>query len=492
MNWLLRKIRMGLRTEIVLNIALLVVAFLLLIGFTVLNVTEKEILEQKKAGGLMILSSLLGGIATVEGDNWYQNPNMSRILTGFTQLKEAEGIWIVGRDLRPLITRGKGEKYGKDLRRAMSQGTEEVRVERSGTLWWSFYRRLILTAPIRRGGEVIGGVQVSFSLVDVTDRLVAFRRLVLILILADSLVLVTFGIFLLARVVVNPLKRLVEVAQRIREGELDQRAQVEYENEIGQLAKTFNQMVEKLAVKQRDLEKTIKKLKETQQELLQSEKLASVGRLASGVAHEIGNPLTSVLGHTEILRKKLKDDKILLDLVERTKSETERIHRIIKDLLQFSRPPTSQIEDVDVHRVIQDSLNLVTVQKGFKGIAIDLSPRDDVPPVRGNSDQLQQVLINILINAADAMPQGGSISIRTAEEDGWVTISIKDTGEGISAQDLDKIFDPFYTTKSPAKGTGLGLSISLKIIEDLGGRIKVESKRGKGAEFTIFLKKGSG
>ncbi len=491
-KWLFRKVRVGLRMEIVLNIAILVVASLLLIGFTILKVSENQILEQKISEGHILLSSLLRGIATLQGDKWYQDPTLSRILIGFTQLREVEGIWIVGKDLRPLIIRGKGGRYVADLRKAMAQGRGEVRLESRGTLWWSFYRRLILTAPLTRKGEVIGGVQVSFSLADVTDRLVVFRRLVLILIIVDSLVLVTFGSFLLARAVVNPLKRLVEVAQRIRGGELDQRAQIEYENEIGELAKAFNQMVERLAEKQRDLETTIKKLKEAQQELLLSEKLASVGRLAAGVAHEIGNPLTSVLGHTEILRKKLKNDKSLLDLVERTRKETERINRIIKDLLQFSRPPTSQIEDIDVNKVIQDSLALVTVQKGFKKIDVDLSLGDGLPPIRGNSDQLQQVLVNMLMNSADAMPQGGSIFIRTKQEDDWVTISIRDTGEGIPAENLEKIFDPFYTTKSPEKGTGLGLSISLKIIEDFGGKIKVNSEQGKGAEFTIYLKKGSG
>ncbi len=492
MKWLLRKIQVGLRTEIILNIAILMVASFLLIGFTILKVSENEILEQKIAGGRITLSYLQRGINALHGDNWYQDPNLSRILVGFTQLSEVEGIWIVDRDLRNLITRGRGERYGEDLRKAMTHGREEVRIQRKGTLWWSFYSRLILTAPLIKRGKVIGAMQVSFSLADVTARLVVLRRLVFILILVDSLVLVAFGSFLLARVVVNPLKRLVRVVQRIRVGELDQRAQVEYENEIGELAKTFNQMVEKLAEKQGDLEATIKKLKETQEELLVSEKLASVGRLAAGVAHEIGNPLTSVLGHTEILRKKVKDDKTLLDLVKRTMKETERIHRIIKDLLQFSRSPASQIEDIDANKVMQNSLNLVTVQKAFKDIAIDLSLRDDLSHARGNSDQLQQVLVNILINAADAMPQGGSISIRTEQENGWVTISIKDTGEGIPAEDLDKIFDPFYTTKSPDKGTGLGLSISLKIIEDFGGKIKVESERGKGSEFTIYLKKGSG
>jgi two-component system NtrC family sensor kinase len=237
-------------------------------------------------------------------------------------------------------------------------------------------------------------------------------------------------------------------------------------------------------------------LRDMQEELVSSEKLASVGRMAAGVAHEIGNPLTSVLGHTEILHKRLKhkrlkDGEVLLDLVERTRKETERINRIIKDLLQFSKPPSPHGEDVDVNRLVQDSLNVVSVQERFHNIAIDLSLAEDLPLVQGNSDQLQQVLFNILINAADAMPDGGSLSIKTEKEKQWVIIAAKDTGVGIAPDDLGKIYDPFFTTKSPDKGTGLGLSISLKIIDELGGRIKVQSEQGKGTEFIVYLKKAS-
>jgi two-component system NtrC family sensor kinase len=253
-------------------------------------------------------------------------------------------------------------------------------------------------------------------------------------------------------------------------------------------------MVERLTEKQSDLQRAINQLRDTQEELVSSEKLASVGRMAAGVAHEIGNPLTSVLGHTEILykrlkRKKLKDGKILLDLVERTRKETERINRIIKDLLQFAKPPSPHRENVDVNRVVQDSLNVLSVQERFQSLSLDLSLTEHLPLTQGNRDQLQQVLFNILINAADAMPDGGSLSIKTEQEKQWVIIAIKDTGLGIAPEDLGKIFDPFFTTKSPDKGTGLGLSISLKIIDELGGRIKVQSKKGKGAEFCVYLKK---
>jgi two-component system NtrC family sensor kinase len=488
---------MGLRTEVVLNLAVLMVASLLLLGFTILKAGEQEILKQKIAGSRIILFSLQQEISALRGEKWYQDPSLSQILVRFTQLREVEGIWIVNSEMKSLITRGSGQQSREDFLKAMTQGREQLRLERTGKLWWSFYNKLILTAPLmREGGMVGGGVQVSFSLADVTDRLVIFRRLFLIMILIDSLVLIIFGSFLLSRVVVNPVKKLVGATQKISEGDLTYRAPSETENEIGQLASAFNQMVDKLAEKQKDLEKTIKKLRNTQDELVRSEKLASIGRMAAGVAHEIGNPLTSVLGHTEILhkrlkRKKLKDGTLLLDLLDRTRKETERINRIIKDLLQFSKPPSTRIEDIDVNRVIHDSLNLISAQKRFHDITLDLSLDKHLPLARGTNDQLQQVLFNILINAADAMPEGGSIAIRTETDKRWVIIAIKDTGVGIPASDLNKVCDPFYTTKSPDKGTGLGLSISFKIIDEFGGKLRIESEEGMGAEFIICLRKGS-
>jgi signal transduction histidine kinase len=495
MKGLFRTIPIGLRTEIVLNIAILMVASLLLVGFTILKVSEQEIVEQKIAGARIILFSLQSGINTFQSADWHENPRLLQIITGFSQLKEVEGIWVVDRDLRPLIMRGRGQRQDDALLKAIKEGGDGLWLERTGMLWWTFYDRLILTAPLVGEGKIIGGLQVAFSMADVTDRLIVFRRLFLVLIVVDSLVIIGFGSILLSRIVVNPLKRLVGVVQSIGGGNLGQRAQMESENEIGKLATAFNQMVERLVEKQADLGKAIKKLRDTQEELVNSEKLASVGRIAAGVAHEIGNPLASVLGHTELLYKRLKskrikDQEVLLDLLDRTRKETGRINRIIKDLLQFSKPPSSHTEDIDVNRLLEDSLNAVSVQERFQAINFELLLGKDLPMIKGNSDQLQQVLFNVLINAADAMPDGGSILMQTEKKGERVIISIKDEGEGIPADDLQKIFDPFYTTKSPDKGTGLGLSISLKIIEDLGGKIKVKSETGKGTTFIIYLGKG--
>jgi two-component system, NtrC family, sensor kinase len=263
MNGLFRKIPLSLRTEIVLNIAVLMMASLLLVGFTILKVSEEEILEQKKAASRIVLSSIQRGVNAFYGVKWQRDPRFIQILAGFTQGGSVEGAWFVDRDLKPLITQGRGQRDDEALRKAMAEGNRGEHLEKRGILWWTFYERLILTAPLVAGGKIVGGVQVVFSMSDVMDRLLVFRRLFLVLIVVDALVIIVFGSILLSRVVVNPLKRLVRVARDIERGDLRQRAPVDYENEIGTLAKAFNQMVERLTEKQADLQQAIKELRDT-------------------------------------------------------------------------------------------------------------------------------------------------------------------------------------------------------------------------------------
>lgn len=162
MKGLFRKIPLSLRTEIVLNIAVLTMASLLLAGFTILKVSEQEILEQKIAGSRIVLFSLQRGISAFHGGHWQQDPRFLQILAGFTQLGGVEGIWIVDRDLRSLVTQGRGQRYDEALLKAINQGDEGKRVEKTGMLWWTFYDRLILTAPLVGEGKIIGGCRLLF------------------------------------------------------------------------------------------------------------------------------------------------------------------------------------------------------------------------------------------------------------------------------------------------------------------------------------------
>jgi len=299
-------------------------------------------------------------------------------------------------------------------------------------------------------------------------------------------------------------------------------------------------MIEKLKESRESLENYLeslesanKQLKEAQEELIRTEKLASIGRFAAGVAHEVGNPLGAILGYTSILKKEGTDRNESKDYMSRIEGEIERINKIVRGLLDFARPSKFEIREVQINKVIESTLSLLSYQKTFKNIQTQLDLQLDLPLIKGDESQLSQVFINIILNAIDAMPNGGSLQIQTkghvieylyadpsqriysprrktdpvesdysflrrpnlfsagltkfAKGDRLVKVGITDTGSGIKKEDLENIFDPFFTTKGPDKGTGLGLSISLKIVESLGGEIRVGSEMGKGTTFEVYF-----
>ncbi len=223
-----------------------------------------------------------------------------------------------------------------------------------------------------------------------------------------------------------------------------------------------------------------------QQRLLTSEKLASIGLLSAGVAHEINTPLTGISSYIQMLQKKLTDTHYA-QLLEKVEAQTDRVARIIKNLLAFARNPSDMsFHKVSLKDILEEILSLIDYKLKNMNIRleIELAP---VPPVNAQGERLQQVFINIILNALDAMPQGGTLGIRLAEENGQAAVRISDTGTGIKPEHMAHIFDPFFTTKGIGKGTGLGLSISYAIVKEHEGHIQVESEVGKGSTFTITL-----
>ncbi|MBN1226806.1 MAG: two-component sensor histidine kinase, partial [Deltaproteobacteria bacterium] len=227
---------------------------------------------------------------------------------------------------------------------------------------------------------------------------------------------------------------------------------------------------------------------------LQSEKQASVGRLAAGVAHEINNPLTGVLTYTHmLLRRKDIGDDIRSDLQTIAES-TERVRKIVKGLLDFSRQTKLEREPTDVNLLIKTSISLMENQALLKGVSMHFHEGENLPPVTLDRSQIQSVLLNMIINALDASSAGGSINLYTAtglsagdSAKKGVEITIADTGAGIAPKDLDKLFEPFFSTKEVGKGTGLGLAVSYGIVQRHGGTIRVQSEVGKGTRFFIWL-----
>ena len=358
--------------------------------------------------------------------------------------------------------------------------------------------------------SVLGVVDVVYSLgeIDRNIRESTFRMLAFAL---GFVVLAALAVALfMHRLIYRPLLDLETGAQRIAEGNLDESIPVRSDDEFGQLAGSFNAMTVALRNSQaelrewgRTLEKKVEErtrlLRLAEAEAAQSEKLASVGLLAAGIAHELNNPLTGVLTFSSLIRENMRDgtpDAEDMDLVIR---ETKRCAAIIRRLLDFARDRAPEKKYADLNQVVEDTVKLVERPANLADIAIELELDPGLPPVWLDANLVKQVIMNMLVNAQHAMDGGGRITVRTrrfptplASEPGkaeapMVELSIADTGCGISEKNLTRIFDPFFTSKEVGKGTGLGLSVSHGIVKAHGGLIKVDSVEGQGTTFRVYL-----
>ncbi len=308
--------------------------------------------------------------------------------------------------------------------------------------------------------------------------------------IAGMLVAIGMGSFLANRIM-KPIRSLISASHEVSEGNFAPEIGPQSKDEIGVLQKTFTEMLSSL--RERDKAQRV----ESEIRLLQSEKQASVGRLAAGVAHEINNPLTGVLTFTHmLLRRKDINEEIRADLTTIAKA-TERVRTIVKGLLDFSRQTVLAPEPTDINELVRSAVKLVENNALVKGVHLTFTPIEGLPVRKVDRSAMQGVLLNIIMNALDATRAGGSILVTTnlgysasTMTEKRIEISVTDTGHGIPSENLDKIFDPFFTTKDVGQGTGLGLSVSLGIIERHGGSIQVQSTMGKGSTFTIWLPLG--
>ena len=222
-----------------------------------------------------------------------------------------------------------------------------------------------------------------------------------------------------------------------------------------------------------------------EEQMSQTEKLTSLGLLAAGVAHEVNTPLAVISNYIQMLARQMPDDDPRHSIIEKIVKQTFRASEIVNNLLNFSRTGPSQLADVDVNRVVEETLSLVAHPLKTSQIQVVKQLGEALPPVRGSANKLQQVFLNLFLNARDAMPLGGMLEVRTAAHNGSVEIEVVDTGNGISREHIHKIFDPFFTTKAGSRGTGLGLSVSYGIIKEHAGKIDVRSTPGRGTSFHV-------
>jgi len=330
---------------------------------------------------------------------------------------------------------------------------------------------------------------VGQNLVEITERWQKQERIqidrqfqrALYLFVASILIFIGLGIlvaFYLGRLLVRPLDQMQAAMEKIAHGDFTPIPESTSSEEFRSLFRAFNRMS--------------RELEEHQEQLLQSRKIAAIGTLTSGIAHELNNPINNIILTAEALAedfRQLPQDEAL-GYIHDILVQADRASEIVKGLLDFSRTERPEFEPLAVSAVVDDTLKLVRNQIMLSGIQVEKDIPPEVPLIYGDRKSLQQVFLNLFINAIQAMPDGGTLQIGVHTVDGQLRINVEDTGAGIEPEHLPHIFDPFYTTKEVGRGTGLGLSVTYGIIEKHGGHIEAHSHKGRGTMFTIILPLG--
>jgi two-component system NtrC family sensor kinase len=489
----------------------LIVAAMLLINVVIVRLAERDLIRAKLDSGRLLvraveqnltyfLQSGAGRLSEIHEDLSFQK-GMSRLLAhgGFSD------VVIIDADGEKLFTTGAPrDKEGKVLSLARESVTTGLASHRfSGSTWgviWLSQEDLLVSSPLQMGGSSIGGIAVAGSLIPVYQTLRQSQKIILLYIILDALILVMVGIVLLSRIVVKPIHQLLKLTAEYKEGYMVPSFGEASQNEIGELSRSLKNMLKRLDENKRELKDHIaslemanQELKQAQDEIIRSEKLATVGRLAAGIAHEIGNPIGIVLGYLDLLESSDISPEEKRDYLERIESEVNRISQIIRQLLDFSRPSSGKAEETPVHKIVTKTVDMFEPQPMMENIDIHLELGAAQDSVLADPNELQQVFLNIIMNAADALSvkdvpgSEKKLVIKTENVDNAIRLHLSDNGPGISEHDIAHIFDPFFTTKDPGKGTGLGLSVCYRIVEGLGGAIRAESPQGGGMTLVITL-----
>ncbi len=291
----------------------------------------------------------------------------------------------------------------------------------------------------------------------------------------------------LAMSIAVPLKRLEMKTKKIAMGDFSERIEVKGTDELASLAKSFNQMEDHLKLAVNSLEHTITRLQEKQAQLVEAEKLASMGILTAGIAHEINNPLTSVLSFSKLMLEQTPEGDPNYSRLKIMARDAQRARTIVRELLSFARETPIRPVKINVNLPISEIIESLIAQDAFKDIDLKVNLSPDLPEILADPVRIGQVALNMLLNAVHAITPPGKIDVETRKAGDMVEIVFSDSGQGIPEKHLNRIFDPFFTTKGARKGTGLGLAISYGIIQNHGGDIKVESAEGKGSTFIVRL-----
>lgn len=353
--------------------------------------------------------------------------------------------------------------------------------------------------------NVLGVLDLTLDASTVDAEMSKMRNESAVLTLFEIGVIGVFLVFFTRRLIEKPINRLIGGTKAISEMQLDQPIHLTSSEELEELAHSFNVMRERLKeaheenaeftqILERKVEERTAELRSAQRKLIQTDRLASLGGLAASVAHEINNPVSGVLNLSMLLQRILEDDGIppgrlpeFRRYLGQISTETARVGRIVSDLLSFSRRSKPQSADADLNAIIRTTVSLVMHKLQLASVALELDLQENLPSIPCDASQIQQVVLNLVLNGAEAIHGGGTVTVATRSFAEGVAMDVRDTGSGIPPELRSKIFDPFFTTKEEGKGVGLGLAVVYGIVEAHGGDIEVESEVGKGTLFRVTL-----
>ncbi len=505
----------GLKTNITIHLAVLLLFAMLLIDFVVMMLTQRDLVKSEISKGNLLAASIESRlIFPSDSASTYFNGNFSR---QFDRLFDRTGfscILIGDPDNREIYSYGVDCHLKDELARLNQEAlkTEKRRIRYIGTTWgilWKQRRHMVMSSPLYSGEKTVAVVGILFKLQRIYSVLRRSQQILLIYILVNMIILTLVGLYQLSKKIVAPVHRLVKNAENYGEDDDIFFLPEKGDNEFHLLSKALNRMLkrisadkEKLLLSVESLEKANLDLKQAQKSIIRAEKMASVGRLSAGIAHEIGNPLGIIIGYLELLKQENISTDEKKEYLIRSETEINRIHTIIRQLLDFSRQSNGDLMKISVHELIEDVIQMVQFQPLISNIHLKRKLSAERETILADPNQLRQVFLNLMINATDAISlsekkSAGELIIETRnvsnmdmnsnDRNPALKIMYIDNGIGISETDLDNIFDPFYTTKEPGKGTGLGLWVCYMIIEGLGGKIEATSKEGEGTCVALHL-----
>jgi signal transduction histidine kinase len=480
----------GLRLQIVLALAGLMLLAFVPLFFAVASLTRATVLGAREQSARALGRAIAAHVADARSR---ADPGaLQRALDGHAGWDSVDAICVFGPSGETLACAGSPDDAAS-MRPPVKGAAETATLVRGPT-----GRALEVLSPT---GDAAVVTRVRMD--EGSDHGASLVRLVALYMLTFALALSVFAYFGLTRLIVRPIEHLVASADRVASGARTLRVPRTGASELIELGASVQSMTEKLIseeakllLKVEELTETTTRLTQTQAQLVRSERMASVGRLAAGVAHEIGNPITALMGMEDLLLEGDLSQEDQKDFLRRMRKETDRIHTVLRDLLDFARPEGTPEPDgappppADVKSVVDDVAALVAPQKPFRAVRVERQVQG-VPRVTLPAQRLTQVLLNMVMNAGAAIASGprkeGRVTLRASTRGDRVVIEVEDDGPGIAPQVRDRLFEPFVTTKDVGEGTGLGLAVCRGLVESAGGEVSLDATYDGGARFTVVL-----